>query len=195
MDEQITPSTSAASRSRSELIAALPAVRRLITQLYEAIKPAVVDENEAPEAQAIFQAVTAIVWLADAVDASNRAERIQRLTEVTNRADYVTRAAQERLAELQSMAELAADEEDRRASSLDTTAIIDSARLDIGLPSGTSATITLAVAADGRVTWQAPTLDLAPVDGQTQLAVTTVLTQLGETLTKALPASAFEEQG
>jgi hypothetical protein len=119
-----------------------------------------VAECEAPEARAIFQAVTAIVWTADALDAPDRAARIERLAEVTNRADYVVRAAQQRLSELQSMDELAADELDHRASGLDTTAIIGRARLDVGLPSGISATITLAVTAEGRVTWEAPTMDL-----------------------------------
>lgn len=194
MADQSVPPAGDAARSRSELVAALPAVRRLIRELDDAIKPAVVAECEAPEARAIFQAVTAIVWMADALDAPDRAARIERLTEVTNRADYVTRAAQEWLAELQSMDELAADEQDRRTSSLDTTAIIDRAQLDVGLPSGTSATISLAVAVDGRVTWEASTMDLGRVDGPAQLAVTTALTQLGETLTKALPESAFDEQ-
>ncbi|REH47302.1 hypothetical protein BCF44_106467 [Kutzneria buriramensis] len=36
-------------------------------------------------------------------------------------------------------------------------------------------------------------MDLDAVDGSTQLAVTTALTQLGETLTKVLPDSAFTE--
>lgn len=183
-----------ATRSRSELVAALPTLRRLIKQLDEAVKPALVTECTAPEAQAIFQAVTAIVWMADALDATDRAARIERLTEVTNRADYVTRAAQERLAQLQNMAELAIDEQHRRVTSVDTATIIDRARLDVALPSGTSTSITLTVDVDGRVTWESPALDLAPVDGPAQLAVTTALTQLGETLTKALPGSAFVEQ-
>ena len=92
------------------------------------------------------------------------------------------------------MDELAADELDLRASSLDTTAIIDTAHLDVGLPSGTSTSITLTVTGDGRVTWQSPALDLGSVTGPRQLAVTTALTQLGETLTKALPESAFAER-
>jgi hypothetical protein len=194
MSEQSAPPAGDATRSRSELVAALPTIRRLIKELTAAIKPAVVTEREAPEARAIFQAIVAIDWMAGAVDAPDRAARIERLTEVGNRADYLTRDTQQRLAELQSMAELAADELNRRASNLDTTAIIDRAELDVGLPNGTTATITVAVAADGRVTWEAPTMDLDAVDGSTQLAVTTALTQLGETLTKALPDSAFTEQ-
>ncbi|MFC0430046.1 hypothetical protein [Kutzneria buriramensis] len=192
-DQSVLPAGGDA-RSRSELIAAVPTIRQLIKQLDAAIKPAVVAECEAPEAQAICQAIAAIKWMADAVDAPDRAARIERLTEVGNRADYVTRAAQQRLAELQSMAELAADELHRRVIGLDTTAIIDRAQLDVGLPGGATATITVAVAADGRVAWEAPTMDLDAVDGSTQLAVTTALTQLGETLTKVLPDSAFTEQ-
>jgi hypothetical protein len=39
-----------------------------------------------------------------------------------------------------------------------------------------------------------PTIDLDAVDGSTPLAVTTARTQLGETLPKVLPDSAFTEQ-
>jgi hypothetical protein len=189
-----TPSAGDPARSRSELFAALPAVRRLVDQLYQEIRPAVVTDCDAPEAKAIFQAVTAVQWLVDALDAPDRTARIERLTEVTNRADYVIHDAHQRLAELQSITELAADELNRRVTDYDTTAIIDNARLDVCLPNSSRVAITVAVSADGRVTWQAPEMDLAPVGGPTHLAVTTALTQLGEALTTALPESAFEEQ-
>jgi hypothetical protein len=191
-DQSVAPAGNA-TRSRSELVAALPTVRRLIDQLHKAIQPAVVAEHAAPEAQAMFQAATTITWLANALDAPDRASRIARLTEVGYRADYVNRSAQQRLAELQTMDELAADEQDRRVGSVDTTAIVDRAQFAVVLPNGTSTTITVTIT-DGQVTWEASTVDLGPVDGPVQLAVTTMLTQLGETLTKALPASAFDEQ-
>lgn len=94
--------------------------------------------------------------MADAVDAPDRAARIKRLTEVGNWVDHVTRAAQQRLADLQSMAELAADELHRRIICVDTTAITDRTQLDVGLPGGATSTITVAVVADGRVTLEAP---------------------------------------
>lgn len=95
---------------------------------------------------------------------------------------------------MQSLGDIAADELNRRIISVDTTAIIDRAQLDTGLPNGTTATVILTVSADGLATWPSPSLDLTPVDRTTELAVTTALTQLGETLTKALPASAVGER-
>lgn len=50
---------------------------------------------------------------------------------------------------------------------------------------------TLAVAADGLATWEAPTMDLDAVDGPAARRDHGALTQLGETLTEALPAAAF----
>lgn len=192
-DPSATPAGDA-TRSRSELVAALPAIRRSIEQLHDAIQAAVVAEYDAPEARAISQAATAITWMVDALDAPDHAERIERLTEVTNRADYVRRAAQERLAELRTLDQLVADEQSFRVISMDTIAVIDRAQFDVGLPNGTSATITVAVI-DGRVTWEASTTALGLVDGPAQLAVTTLLTQLGETLTDALSRSIFDETG
>lgn len=85
-------------------------------------------------------------------------------------------------------------EERRRIVSVGDVALIDRAQLIVGLPNGTSITVTVAVADDGRVTWESPTTDLTPVDGPAQFAVTTAVTRLQEALTKALPDSAFDDQ-
>jgi hypothetical protein len=181
------------TRSRSELVATLPTLRRLVTQLQETVKPARVAFGVAPEACAIDQAVAAIAWMVDAVDAPAGGERIMRLTEVANRADYVTRAAHERLAEVQSMAELAAGELDRRVDDAEDTAIVDRAQLDISLPNGTRTTVVLTVDGDGHVTWEAAGLDLAPIDGLEHLAIAHALARLGEMLTAALPDAVVTE--
>jgi hypothetical protein len=182
------------TRSRSELVAALPEVRRLLDQLTETTKPAWTLEEMAPETEALYYALGAAGWLADSLDAEDPAKRAERLIAAAERMEHFTQAAHKRVAELRSMDELAAEEEERRGLNLDTSAIIYRAELKVGLPDATDTTITVTVADGGRVAWESPTLDLAPVDGVAQLAVANALTQLAEALTKALPDAVLESQ-
>jgi len=182
------------TQSRSELVAALPEVRRLLDQLTNATRPARTLEEMAPETEALFYAIGAAGWLADSLDAESPAKRAELLMDAAERMEHFTHAAHKRVAELRSMDELAAEEEQRRSVNLDTNAIINRAEVKVGLPDATSTTITVTVNEGGQVAWESPTIDLALVDGTAQLAVTTALTQLAETLTKALPDAVFESQ-
>ncbi|MFD7161689.1 hypothetical protein ACFV9C_44390 [Kribbella sp. NPDC059898] len=182
------------ARSRSELVAALPQIRQLLEQLLEVTKPSWV-QDMAPETEALFHALVAAGWLADAVVADDHAARAAKLADAAERMDGFSRSVCRRVAELQTVDELAAEEEQRRIVMLDDMAFVDRAELAVGLPNGTTTTVTVSVSGNGRVSWESPTLDLAPVDGPSQLAVTRALAQLAETLTKALPDAVFDDQG
>lgn len=182
-----------ATQSRSELVSAIPAIQRLVKQLHQALRPALAGETEAPESKALFQAATAIRWIADALGEADHAVRAEKLTEAVNRSTYVAQDVHQRLAELQSTDEMGANEVRRRETSYGTEAIIERAKFDVLLPNGHSTTVNLAVGTDGRVVWQASTVALDDVNGLAQLALTTALTQISETLTTALLESAFEE--
>jgi hypothetical protein len=185
-----------AARSRSELAASAPRLRDLAAQLQNALIEAqregwrdtsAGEPHEATEVAALWQATIAVDRIAEAVLATRREDKVERLADAADRAGAVLGAVQQRLAELQTHDELATAEEGQRDVALDTEAIVTTARLDLELPGATTATVILTVDLSGRVAWHSDTVDLADVNGVDQLAVTTALRMLGQTLTLALP--------
>lgn len=100
-------------------------------------------------------------------------------------------------AELSHLQELAAEELEEQMASVDlgSEAIANSADLELSLPSGFAAPVRIHIRIDaetGRASWSTPDVGLDPIGGRRQLALTAALRVLAETVTGALPASAFD---
>ncbi|HEX6359476.1 hypothetical protein [Actinophytocola sp.] len=192
MDTQANPTADApASASRDALLKALPAIQLLAGGLHKTLLPILVLDGTAPEAEAMDQATTAIKRVLDAVAADDPRSCVDHLTDAVQRLGNAVHDIHKRVAELQPLDELGADENERRVLTCDTEVSVDRAQLTTVLPIGTAADITVAVSPDGLVEWRSDTVALADVDGAAQLAVTAALAQIGEALTPALPDDAF----
>ncbi|MFI5736077.1 hypothetical protein ACIA49_38545 [Kribbella sp. NPDC051587] len=180
--------------SRTALVAAQPEIRRLMAALSQAIRPATQGQDWAPETEAVFHAAVALEWLTEALAVDDDSDQAQRLIDAVARMQSFTTAAHRRIAELRPREDLAGDEDRRRVNDCVTTALIYKAELAVILPNGTETSIELAPASEGGVSWTSARLQLAAVDGPTQLAVTAAVTQLEQTLTEALPDEAWGDQ-
>jgi hypothetical protein len=89
------------------------------------------EAHAAAEVDALWQATTALDRIATAAAAPGRADTVEHLVDAADRTGLVLDALHRRLAELQTGAELAADEDGRRDASLDTEALETGGRLDL----------------------------------------------------------------
>jgi hypothetical protein len=188
--------TTQSSAHRSELVAVLPQLRQQIVQLLTTLDRASAaaavggTDEQAPEAVAVDQALTAARWVLDALDPTiTPRERTEKLFEATVRAGYVTHAAHVRLAELQPVDEMAADEHHRRQGAFDLgEPLIEEADLVVCRPADdANHRVAVHVTGTGRLTWTSNTLPLRAPGGHDQLAVTGALTTLAEALHNAAP--------
>jgi hypothetical protein len=185
------------------LVAVVPRLRDLVTALQDALREAQLEGwrddtgtgevHEAPEVDALWQATIALDRIAAAITAAGT-EKVEQLVDALDRAGMVLDAVHRRLAELQTLAELAATEDARRDASLDTEALVARAQLELELPGASTATVAVTVDLAGQVAWRSESLDLADVAGVDQLAITTALRALGQALTPALPEPVFDAE-
>ncbi|WP_284741743.1 hypothetical protein [Amycolatopsis sp. RTGN1] len=189
--------TTESSAHRSELVALLPQLRQQLTQLLATLDSARTTAEvgelgeRAPEADAISQALTAARWTLDALDpAATPKQRADNLTEAAVRCGYVITAAHRRLAELQTPADIAAQEEERRMGALELgELLINQADLIVSQfdddDAETRHRVTIRIADDGRLAWESDTLALRTPSNHDQLALTATLITQAEALHKA----------
>ena len=171
-----------------QLLAALPALRRLEEELTDRLTPAMTATVESDGySQAAWMTVKLLRFLFQAAATSDSAERQASLVEVEADAAAVIRAVHQVRAATVSLDDLAAAEAEQAVLDLDDTVVVHQADVVVSLPTGEYADSELPVAirvdGDGRVTVTSSSHADFPVDGHAQLGVAAALRVLGQALT------------
>jgi hypothetical protein len=178
------------SRSRSELVAAMPRINQLVDELRATVTPALdgegIDGGAALEAVIIAAAVKALTHLSRDNDT---ADRIAGLLEVADAAAWMSTAAHNRIAEMADPDDIAHHERSRRTAARDTGGtVVTAARLHIEL--GEHATVVEVSAEDGgRITWAAVGSAPAPLASGAQQDAAQALHVLGAVAAHQLAAA------
>jgi len=180
------------------LQAALPALRALDERLGQVLLPSITVGTPTAMAGSLWQLAKALHFLVDALDTDSAQAQAPILTGASDALDHAAGDLRQARADLSHLQDLAAEEHEQRMASVDIEpeAIANSADLEVSLPDafGTPARIQIRVdASTGRASWSTPDVELDPIGGRRQLDLTTALRMLAETITGALPASAFDQ--
>jgi hypothetical protein len=172
-----------------QLLEALPALHRLEEELADRLTPAITGTVESDGySQAAWMTAKLLRFLFQAAATSDPTERQASLVEVEADAAAVIRAAHQVRAATASLDDLVADDGEQLLLDLDDTVVVQQADVVVSLPTGEYADLALPVAVrvdgQGRVTVTTSShARFGPVDGQTQLGITTALRALGQALT------------
>jgi hypothetical protein len=172
-----------------QLLAALPALRRLEEELASRLTPSMTATVESDGYSHVgWMTAKLLRFLLQAAATSDPAERQASLVEVEADAVAVIRTVHQLLAATVRLDELATAAAEQVLLDLDDTVVVHQADLVVSLPTGeypdTAVPVAVRVDGGGRVTLASSShVRFGRVDGQTQLGVTTALRTLGQALT------------
>jgi len=178
------------------LQAALPALRAMDERMGQALLPSVTVETPTALAHSLWQIAKALHFALDALDANSAESQAPILTGAGDALDQAAGDLRQARADLRHLQDLAAEEHEQQMASVDiaSEAIANSGDVQVSLPNGRPARIQIGIdASTGRASWSSPDVELPPIGGRRQLDLTAGLRTLAETITGALPASAFDQ--
>jgi hypothetical protein len=195
----VTHTRSATPPAQDEhLQAALPALRAIDERLAQVLLPSITVPTPTVLADSFWQIAKALHFMLEALDASTGSGQASHLGGAGEALESAAGDLRQARADLMHLQDLAAEELEQQMASVDleSDAIANTADLEVSVPNGQPARIQISIdASTGRAAWSSPDVDLAPIGGRRQLDLTAGLRMLAETITGALPASAFDQTG
>jgi len=167
-----------------------------------AVRPEALGPDPDPLASASWQAGIALLRIAalrgEPGLADPDADRAELLEDLAVRGGYIREYAHRAAAAEQTRAQLAARTADSRAAAADEQVQILRARLDVGLPDGTTVTVHIGTSQDGEgcTSWGSTSpLLTGGVDGYAHLEIAAALDAIAAVLTTALERQEPPEEG
>jgi hypothetical protein len=151
-------------------------------------EPPARDLDPGPCSAAMFQLLKALRMVTEAALSDDASEQDLLLRGANAAAQYAAGHTRDGRAQLLDVDALAAAEDSRRVSDSADIAIIDSAVLSMGLPTGRVVQVAVQVDdATGRASWSSDEIALAPIGPRRQQDITDLLRELGTVIVGAVP--------